>query len=187
MCTYICFTPASTIGKCLTQIASLRRGFFLKLWVLLSNISLHSECSVFSAYFLLFFFHYAAMGELIFLHWLGEESPFLGPKWLLGAIWMSWCGLYSAIRFRAHWLQWKVWLHILLLLSRELYQGFSLKSVFWSLSPLRGRRTKKSLKKCKSQKKMVRKAETLARIDDGRGHRRDWVFLLWGTPQIPAS
>lgn len=28
MCTYICFTPASTLGKCLTQIASLRRGFF---------------------------------------------------------------------------------------------------------------------------------------------------------------
>ena len=85
---------------------------------------------MFLAYLLLFFFHYAAMGELIFPHWLGEECPFLGPKWLLGAIWMPWCCLYSAIIFRAHWLQWKVWLHILLLLSRELHQTFSLKVCF---------------------------------------------------------
>ena len=48
-----------------------------------------------------------------------------------------------------------------------------IKSVFRSLRPLRGRRTGRSLKKSKNQKKMVRKAEILVEIDDGSGHRRD--------------
>lgn len=110
-----------------------------------------------------------------------------GPKMTIGSNMDVVVRSIQCHQIHAHWLQWKVWLHILLLLSRELHQSVSLKSVFWSLSPLRGRRTRRSLKKSKSQKKMVRKAETSARTDDGSGHRRNWVFLLRGTPQIPAS